>query len=221
MLDKAYDPQAVEDRIYDLWEKSGAFVADNASEKEPFTIVMPPPNATGQLHLGHAVMLALQDIFIRFNRMRGKEVLWVPGTDHAAIATESVVIKEIQKKEKIPDVRAKLGREELIRRIADFVENSRGIIRGQVRKMGASCDWTRERYTMDPMLNRCVNEMFTNMYRDQLIYRGHRIVNWDPKLQTTVSDDEIEWKEETVPLKEDARAVPSVKPIRERTKVKG
>ena len=200
MLDKAYDPQAVEDRIYDLWEKSGAFVADNASEKEPFTIVMPPPNATGQLHLGHAVMLALQDIFIRFNRMRGKEVLWVPGTDHAAIATESVVIKEIQKKEKIPDVRAKLGREELIRRIADFVENSRGIIRGQVRKMGASCDWTRERYTMDPMLNRCVNEMFTNMYRDQLIYRGHRIVNWDPKLQTTVSDDEIEWKEETVPF---------------------
>ena len=165
MLDKAYNPQAVEDRIYDLWEKSGVFIADSASEKDSFTIVMPPPNATGQLHLGHAEMLALQDIFIRFNRMRGKEVLWVPGTDHAAIATESVVIKEIQKKEKIRDVGAKLGREELIRRIADFVEKSRGTIRGQVRKMGAGCDWTRERYTMDPMLNTPLNKNFTNTYK--------------------------------------------------------
>ncbi len=199
-LPKAYDPSTVEDRIYAMWEESGAFTADHASTKEPFTISMPPPNATGQLHLGHAVMLALEDIFIRFQRMNGKEALWVPGTDHAAIATEAVVIKQIQKEEKIPDPRASLGREEVLRRIADFVDKSQGTIRSQIRKMGSSCDWTRERYTMDPVLNRCVNEVFVKMYRDGLIYRGHRIVNWDPKMHTTVSDDEIERKEEKAPF---------------------
>ncbi len=200
MLDKAYDPSACEDRIYKMWEESNAFKADALSDKEGFTISMPPPNATGQLHLGHAVMLAIEDIFIRFARMQGKEALWIPGTDHASIATESVVIKQIQKEEKIADPRASLGREELLKRIAEFVEKSRGTIRGQVRKMGASCDWSRERYTLEPTLNRCVNEVFTRMYADGLIYRGHRIVNWDSKLQTTVSDDEIEWLEETVPF---------------------
>lgn len=199
-LPKAYDPKACEDRIYAMWEESGAFRADATSDKEPFTISMPPPNATGQLHLGHAVMLALEDIFIRFHRMRGEEVLWVPGTDHAAIATESVVIKKLQKEEKIADPRGKLGRTELVRRIAEFVETSRGTIRSQIRKMGSSCDWSRERYTMDPVLNRCVNEVFVKMYEDGLIYRGHRIVNWDPKMQTTVSDDEIEYREEAAPL---------------------
>lgn len=198
-LSKAYDPKDCEDRIYKMWEESGAFRADAGSKKEPFTISMPPPNATGQLHLGHAVMLALEDIFIRFNRMKGKEALWIPGTDHAAIATESVVIRQIQKEERIPDPRAKLGRVELVRRIAEFVEKSRGVIRGQIRKMGASCDWSRERYTMDPILNRCVNEVFVKMFEDGLIYRGHRIVNWDPKMQTTVSDDEIEYIEEKTP----------------------
>jgi valyl-tRNA synthetase len=200
MLPKAYDPKAVEDRIYAMWEQSGAFRADAASEKEAFSIAMPPPNATGQLHLGHAVMLALEDIFIRFERMHGKETLWLPGTDHASIATEAVVIKQIQKEEKIPDPRAKLGRAELIKRIADYVERSRGTIRSQIRKMGASCDWTRERYTLEPAMNRVVNDVFAKMYGDGLIYRGHRIVNWDPKMQTTVSDDEIEWLEEQVHL---------------------
>jgi valyl-tRNA synthetase len=199
-LPKAYEARFTEDRIYAMWEKSGAFRADNKSNKEPFTISMPPPNATGQLHLGHAVMLALEDIFIRFARMQGKEALWVPGTDHAAIATESVVIKKIQKEEKMKDPRATLGREKLLTRIAEFVESSRGTIRSQVRKMGSSCDWSRERYTMDPTLNRCVNEVFVKMYKDGLIYRGHRIVNWDPKLQTTVSDDEIEYEERTEPF---------------------
>ena len=199
-LPKAYDPKAVEDAIYKLWEDQDAFAADASSSKEPFTVSMPPPNATGQLHLGHAVMLALEDIFIRFARMRGKEALWVPGTDHAAIATESVVIKKIQKEENIPDPRAALGREELIKRIADFVEHSQDTIRSQVRKMGASCDWSRERYTMDPSLNRCVNEVFKKMYDDGLVYRGHRIVNWDPKMQTTVSDDEIEYVDEKAPF---------------------
>ncbi len=199
-LPKAYDPKAVEDQIYAMWEESGAFKADATSKKEPFTISMPPPNATGQLHLGHAVMLALEDIFIRFARMQGKEALWLPGTDHAAIATESVVIKKIQEEEKIPDPRAKLGREELIKRIAHFVDQSQETIRSQIRKMGASCDWSRERYTMDPSLNRCVNEVFVKMYKEGLIYRGHRIVNWDPKMQTTVSDDEIEYVEEKAPF---------------------
>ncbi|MDD5751348.1 MAG: valine--tRNA ligase [Candidatus Peribacteraceae bacterium] len=199
MLPKAYDPQGTEDRIYQMWEESGAFKADNKSKKEAFVISMPPPNATGQLHLGHAVMLALEDIFIRFARMQGKEALWLPGTDHAAIATESVVIKKIQKEEKIKDPRAHYGREKLIAKIAEFVEVSRGTIRSQVRKMGSSCDWSRERYTLDPTLNRCVNEVFRKMYEDGLVYRGHRIINWDPKMQTTVSDDEIEYIEERVP----------------------
>lgn len=195
MLDKAYDPKAVEDRIYKMWEESGAFKADANSTKEPFTISMPPPNATGQLHLGHAVMLALEDIFTRFARMQGKEALWVPGTDHAAIATESVVIKQIQKEEKIGNPRTHYGREKLVERIAQFVEESRGTIRSQVRKMGSSCDWSREGYTMDPALNRCVNEVFAMMYKDGLMYRGQRVVNWDVALQTTISDDEIEYKD--------------------------
>ncbi len=197
MLEKAYNASSVEDRIYQSWEKSGAFHANVKSAKDSFTISMPPPNATGQLHLGHAVMLALEDIFTRFARMRGKEALWVPGTDHAAIATEAVVIKKLQKEKKMKDPRAQLGREALLTEIRDFVEASKNTIRGQVRKMGSSCDWSREAYTMEPTLNRCVNEVFASMYKDGLIYRGHRIVNWDPKLQTTVSDDEIEYEERT------------------------
>ncbi|TSC78701.1 MAG: valyl-tRNA synthetase [Candidatus Peregrinibacteria bacterium Gr01-1014_25] len=199
MLSKAYDPGSVEDRIYAMWEKSGAFRADATSGKPPFTISMPPPNATGQLHLGHAVMLALQDILIRFHRMLGDEALWVPGTDHAAIATENVVLK-LLRAEGVKDPRAELGREGLLSRIAAYVEKSKDTIRGQIRKMGSSCDWSRERYTFEPALNRLVNEVFASMYEDGLIYRGHRIVNWDPKLQTTVSDDEIVWIEEVSPF---------------------
>lgn len=196
MLDKAYDPQAVEDAIYKRWEESGAFTPESCDPTgEPFTISMPPPNATGHLHLGHAVMLALQDIFVRFARMQGKRALWVPGTDHAAIATENVVLKQL-KDGGMKDPRKELGREKLVEKIAEFVEGSKATIRGQVRKMGSSCDWSRERYTFEPALNRCVNEVFCMMKNDGLIYRGHRIVNWDPKLQTTVSDDEIEYKEE-------------------------
>jgi valyl-tRNA synthetase len=145
-------------------------------------------------------MLALEDIFIRFARMRGKEALWVPGTDHAAIATEAVVIRQVQKEEKIPDPRATLGREELVRRIQHFVKNSQGTIRNQIRKMGTSCDWSREKYTMDPPLARCTNEVFVDMYKQGVMYRGHRIVHWDPKMKTTVSDDEIERKEEKAPF---------------------
>ena len=189
-LEKYFEPQKYEKDIYRRWEESGAFVADRDSEKPAYTISMPLPNATGTLHTGHALMLTLEDLMIRWRRMCGDEVLWVPGTDHAAIATESVVIRKLQG-EGIADPRKEFGRKELVRRIAEFVEGSQHRIRTQIRAMGASCDWSRERYTMDPQLNRCVNGVFARMFRDGLIYRGPRIVNWDPHLQTTVSDDEI------------------------------
>jgi len=189
-----FEHDRLEREIYAKWEESGAFRADAASEKPAFSISMPPPNATGTLHLGHAIMCVLEDIMTRWRRMAGDEALWLPGTDHAAIATESVVIKKLQK-EGIADPRATLGREELVRRIAEYVAGSQSTIRSQVRALGSSCDWSRERYTMDPQLNRCVNEVFGRMFRDGLIYRGARIVNWDPGLQTTVSDDEIEYRD--------------------------
>ncbi len=189
-LDKHWEARNHEAAIYSRWEDSGAFVADPSSDKPAFTIAMPPPNATGTLHLGHSIMLAIEDAMTRWRRMAGDEALWVPGTDHAAIATESVVIQRLQKAG-MADPRGELGRAELVRRIAAFVEESRATIRSQIRAMGSSCDWSRERYTMDPALNRCVNEVFARMFRDGLIYRGPRIVNWDPHLQTTVSDDEI------------------------------
>jgi valyl-tRNA synthetase len=195
MLDKAYDAKKYEDAIYKKWEESGIFKADVNSDKPSFCISMPPPNATGVLHLGHSVMLALEDIVIRHRRMKGYETLYLPGTDHAAIATENVVIKNLQEEEGIKDPRS-LGREKLVARIADFVEKSQDTIRGQIRKMGTSCDWSRERYTMDPSLNRCVNEAFIKMYEDGLIYRAERVVNWDVALQTTLADDEVEYKEQ-------------------------
>lgn len=199
MLEKAYEAKKYEDDIYKKWEESGAFKADVNSDKEPFTISMPPPNATGTLHLGHAVMLALEDILIRHRRMSGYESLWTPGTDHAAIATENVVIRKIKEEEGIKDPRT-LGREAVLNKIKDFVKGSQNTIRSQIRKMGASCDWSRESYTMDDSLNRVVNEIFVKMYKDGLIYRGNRIVNWDPNLKTNVSDDELERKEEKAPF---------------------
>ena len=199
-LSKTYDPHSFESEIYKRWEEKGVFRADNTSKAPAFTISMPPPNATGQLHVGHAVMLALEDILIRWHRMKGDEALWLPGTDHAAIATENVVLNQIRNEEGIQDPRETLGREEVLRRIAAYVENSRGTIRNQVKAMGSSCDWSRERYTMDPQLNRCVNESFVRMYEEGLIYRGPRIVNWDPKLKTNVSDDEVERKETRSPF---------------------
>jgi valyl-tRNA synthetase len=199
-LAKAYDPQAFESKIAEQWENSDAFRADAHSNKPAFTISMPPPNATGQLHVGHAVMLALEDIFIRWHRMQGHEALWLPGTDHAAIATENVVLQQIKKEEGIADPREVLGREEILRRIAEYVESSQGTIRNQVKALGSSCDWSRERYTMDPQLNRCVNETFVRMYENGLIYRGPRIVNWDPNLKTNVSDDEVERKDTQSPF---------------------
>ena len=206
---KPYDAQAVETAIYKKWEESGYFNPDNLppvedaegakhERTEPFSIVLPPPNVTGTLHLGHASMLAVEDIIVRFERMRGKKVLWIPGTDSAAIATQSKVEELLYKAEK--KTRHDIGRDELLRRIDVFTDESKTTIINQLRRMGASLDWSRYAYTMDAPRYKAVMEAFVRMYNAGLIYRGDRIVNWDPRMQTTVSDDEIERKEETTPF---------------------
>ncbi|KKS25025.1 MAG: Valine-tRNA ligase [Candidatus Yanofskybacteria bacterium GW2011_GWC2_41_9] len=200
-LPKSYDPRTTEDKIYKLWEKSGFFNPDNlpdAKNRPPYTIMMPPPNVTGVLHMGHALMLTLEDIMIRYARMRGKRALWLPGTDHAAIATQSVVEKDILKKE--GKNRHDLGREELLKRIEAFARQSHDTIVSQIKVMGASCDWSREAFTLDEKRSLAVRAMFKKMYDDGLIYRGNRIVNWDPKGQTTISDDEIVYEERKAKL---------------------
>ncbi|MCR4275980.1 MAG: valine--tRNA ligase [Candidatus Parcubacteria bacterium] len=198
---KPYDPSGTESRIYAAWEESGLFNPDECvkqgatpSDAPPYSIVLPPPNVTGKLHVGHAYEDSLQDAVIRYERMRGKRTVWIPGTDSAAIATQSRVEKDIQKKE--GKNRHDLGREELVRRVAAFAKESENTILSQIRKMGASLDWSRYAYTLDEKRNEAVTEAFKRMYDAGLIYRGHRIVNWDPKGQTTISDDEIVYKEE-------------------------
>jgi len=200
-----YDPQAHEDALYKKWEDSGYFnpdvcVAKGVTDKnaETFSVVLPPPNVTGMLHIGHAYEDTLQDAVIRFNRMNGKKTLWIPGTDSAAIATQARVEKNIAKEEK--KSRHDLGREELVRRVAEFAKGSEDTILGQVRRMGASLDWSRYAYTMDDTRYNAVMTAFVRMYDAGLIYRGNRIVNWDPKGQTTISDDEIVREERTATL---------------------
>jgi valyl-tRNA synthetase len=202
---KPYDPKRTEDGIYKIWEESGFFNPDVCikegicNEKaEKFSIALPPPNATGTLHLGHAVMLSIEDIMVRFNRMQGKKTLWVPGTDHAALATHTKVEQELYKKE--GKTRHDLGREKFVKLVEDFVEESRGTITKQIRKMGASVDWSREAYTLDEKRELAVNTAFKDMYDNGLIYQGERIINWDPYGQTTVSDDEVERVEKQTPF---------------------
>lgn len=192
---KPYNPQETEPRIYKMWESSGYFNPDNlpSRHKDKYSIMMPPPNVTGILHMGHALMITIEDIMIRFQRMRGKKTLWLPGTDHAAIATQSRVEKDIKKKE--DKSRYDLGREELLKRIDKFAKDSHDTITSQLRTFGASCDWSREAFTLDEKRNLAVRTIFKKMYDDGLIYRGYRIVNWDPKGQTTISDDEIVYEE--------------------------
>ncbi len=192
---KPYNAADIESAIYKSWEESGFFNPDVCIEKgvtdpnaESFSIVLPPPNVTGTLHTGHAFMLVIQDIMVRFARMQGKKTLWIPGTDHAAIATQSKVEKIIEKE----GIRkADLGRDEFLKRVNEFAQDSHDTIVSQVRKMGASIDWSREAFTLDAKRSAAVNTTFKKMYEDGLIYRGYRIVNWDPKGQTTISDDEI------------------------------
>ena len=197
---KPYDPKETEDRIYKLWEKSGFFNPDVCIEKgiadkdaETFSMVLPPPNVTGTLHLGHAATLTIEDIMIRFARMQGKRTLWLPGTDHAAIATQSKVEKILEKEE--GKRKGDLGREEFLKRVEKFAQESHDTIVSQSKKMGASLDWSREAYTLDAKRNFAVRTAFKKMYDDEIIYRGHRIVNWDPKGQTVISDDEIVYEE--------------------------
>ncbi len=193
---KPYNHLEVESRTYEEWLASGYFNPDKlpARHVEPYTIVLPPPNVTGTLHMGHAAMIAIEDILIRFKRMRGYKTLWIPGTDHAAIATQSKVEKDLTKKE--GKNRHDLGREEFLKRVNDFALASHDTIVGQVIKMGASIDWSREAFTLDEKRNLAVRTAFKEMYDLGLIYRGNRIVNWDPKGQTTISDDEIVYVEE-------------------------
>ena len=192
-LASVYEPGKYESDIYEMWEKSRVFAANPRSTKQHFSIAMPPPNETGNLHVGHALFLTLQDIMARHARQQGKDVLWLPGTDHAALATNAIVEKMLAEQ---GTNKHQVGREAFIEAVKEFVGTSRNTITAQIKAMGASCDWSRTRYTLDDTLNRCVNEVFVRMYSDGLIYRGHRIVNWDPNLETTVSDDEVVHKEE-------------------------
>jgi len=192
-MEKAYEAKKYEDKIYEKWEKSGLFSPKIDKKKKPFVISMPPPNATGQLHLGHATMLALEDIMTRYHRMIGDPTLWLPGTDHAAIATQNKVEQLLAKK---GVSRHDLGREGFLKEVRAYVKKSRETIRKQIRKMGSSCDWTRERYTLDEGLNETVIEVFLQMYKDGLVYKGDRIVNWCPRCHSTLADDEVDYKED-------------------------
>lgn len=197
---KPYNPKETEDRVYKMWEDSGLFNPDICIEKgfinknaETFSMVLPPPNVTGTLHLGHAATLTIEDIMTRFARMQGKRTLWLPGTDHAAIATQSKVEKILEKEE--GKRKTDLGREEFLKRVEKFAQESHDTIIHQTKKMGASLDWSREAFTLDKKRNFAVRTAFKKMYDDGIIYRGHRIINWDPKGQTVISDDEIVYEE--------------------------
>ena len=203
MLDKTYRPDEVESLIYEAWEGSGAFGCDPEAEGEAFCIVIPPPNVTGSLHMGHAFNNTIQDILIRFERKRGRNVLWQPGTDHAGIATQSVVERQLAE-EGIrpargtlePDIeKGLIGRDDFIERVWAWREESGGTILRQLRRLGASCDWSRERFTMDEGLSKAVVKVFVDLHKQGLIYRDKRLVNWDPKLHTAISDLEVESRE--------------------------
>ena len=189
-LAKTYDPKDFEDRIYEMWESNGAFHAEVDPDKKPFTIVMPPPNITGQLHMGHALDQTLQDVLTRFKRLQGYSTLWLPGSDHASIATEVKVVDRIRKEEGLE--KEDLGREEFLKRAWDWKKEFGGKITRQCRKLGDSCDWSRERFTMDEGCNKAVNHFFVKLYRKGLIYKGNRLINWCPECGTSLSDAEVE-----------------------------
>ncbi len=191
MLDTKFDPKKIEKALYDSWEKDGLFACDPSSDKPPFTIMMPPPNVTGSLHMGHALNTTLQDILTRYHRMKGDDALWQPGTDHAGIATQMVVERMLDK-EGIS--RHDLGRKKFLEKVWEWKEESGGTIVNQMRSLGATPDWERERFTMDEGLSRAVLKVFVRLHKEGLIYRDKRLVNWDPKLLTAISDLEVEHK---------------------------
>ena len=192
MMDKRFDSNYIEKKWYKRWLESGAFASNNQSPKEPYVIMMPPPNVTGSLHIGHALTFTIQDILIRFHRMQGLDVLWQPGTDHAGIATQMVVERELAKSNL---TRYGLGREKFVEKVWEWKEKSGGEITNQLRALGASPDWEKERFTMDEGLSKAVISVFVKLYKEGLIYRDKRLVNWDPKLLTAISDLEVEQKE--------------------------
>ena len=192
-MDSKYNPKDFEDRIYDEWIAKKSFTAKVNPEKEPYTIVLPPPNITGQLHMGHALDQTLQDVLIRWKRLQGYEALWLPGTDHASIATEVRVLKSIEEKEGI--TKDELGRDEFLRRAWEWRDEYGRIIVNQMKKLGSSCDWDKERFTMDEGCNKAVTEVFIRLYEKGLIYRGNRLINWCPDCKTTLSDAEVEHEE--------------------------
>ncbi len=192
MMEKRFDSNLIEKKWYKKWLESGAFASDSQSSKQPYVIMMPPPNVTGSLHIGHALTFTIQDILIRFHRMQGLDVLWQPGTDHAGIATQMVVERELAKSNL---TRHGLGRENFIEKVWEWKEKSGGEITNQLRALGASPDWEKERFTMDEGLSKAVNSVFVKLYKEGLIYRDKRLVNWDPKLLTAISDLEVEQKE--------------------------
>jgi valyl-tRNA synthetase len=193
-LDTKYDPKQVEDRIYQTWQDGGYFHASPNPDKKPFTIVIPPPNVTGQLHMGHALDETLQDILIRYHRMKGEEALWLPGTDHAGIATQIRVEEYLRETEGL--TRHDLGREKFLERVWDWKEKYGNRIINQLKKLGSSCDWSRERFTMDEQYSKAVREVFVNLYNKGLIYQGNRIINWCPSCITALSDAEVEYAEQ-------------------------
>ncbi|HEY1310735.1 MAG TPA: class I tRNA ligase family protein, partial [Pseudolabrys sp.] len=191
MIDKTYQPSEVEGRIYKTWEEAGAFRAGRPERAQAaaYSIVIPPPNVTGSLHMGHALNNTLQDVLCRFERMRGKDVLWQPGTDHAGIATQMVVERQLMERQE--KSRRDMGRAEFLKRVWAWKEESGGTIVNQLKRLGASCDWSRERFTMDEGLSRAVLKVFVELYCEGLIYKDKRLVNWDPKLLTAISDLEV------------------------------
>lgn len=195
-LDK-YEPTDFESLIYQWWEAAGCFQPDakdgKDNGKKPYVLPMPPPNVTGRLHMGHAIFVALQDVLARFHRMRGRPVLWLPGTDHAGIATQLQVEKQLQAE---GTTRQEVGRTEFLKRIWAYKEEQGGAITKQLRSLGASADWSRERFTMDPSLSEAVSEAFVRLHEKGLVYRGEYMVNWAPLLQTAVSDLEVDYSEE-------------------------
>ena len=215
-MDKRFNFKKQEDQIYQAWEKAGCFNPDKIKKINPklgskrrgessgdnhenrFVVMMPPPNVTGTLHIGHASMLAIEDLMTRFARMQGKETLYLPGTDHAAIATQNKVEKELLKTKK--KTRHDLGREKFLKEIEKFVDKSKDTIHNQVRRIGTSCDWSHEAYTMDGIRNKTVKLVFKMMYTDGLIYQGERIVNWCPRCHSTLADDEVDYEEQKAPL---------------------
>ena len=192
MLEKTFDAAAVEPRISAAWDEAGAFKAGAGAKPgaRPYSIVIPPPNVTGSLHVGHALNNTLQDILVRFERMRGRDVLWQPGMDHAGIATQMVVERQMMERQE-PDRRA-IGREKFVEKVWAWKAESGGQIISQLKRLGCSCDWSRERFTMDEGPSRAVAKVFVDLYRQGLIYKDKRLVNWDPKLQTAISDLEVE-----------------------------